>query len=197
MSGSIGYCLVVNKEFSKYNINVSLLMQPIIFMGERTYMSYIEPKKYKALIFRLLFLPIALCMILFLNVTNSELELSKSLIPTHLKILIIPVAIIFCLSFAAFAENFKLTSRIFRLFGATSFYIMAFHFMVFKGVDAIIGKLCMVDYDVLLLYPYSFEELRLVYILLGVILPAFIAILVCKLKKALIFKFKWMKGKYE
>lgn len=186
----IGIVLIEIKELSKYNINVSMLMQPVILMGEKMYKCFIEGEKYKQNVFRLAFMPLALFMLLFLNATNSELELSKRIIPEHLQILIIPIALLFCLSFAAFLENFKLTSKIFGLFGAKSFYIMAFHFMVFKGVDAIIGKLCMVDYDVLLLYPYSFRELRFVYILLGMILPLFIAILVGKLKKELTIKFK-------
>lgn len=62
---------------------------------------------------------------------------------------------------------------------------MAFHFMFFKLIDAIIGLTIGkgIEADVLAYFPISFPSIRFFYVLAGIIFPLIIGVSVNGIKK--------------
>lgn len=61
-------------------------------------------------------------------------------------------------------------------------YVMGYHFIVFKLVDAITSAFVATTPEQLKLFPYSFPQCRVLYISLGVLLPCVIHCMIDKAK---------------
>lgn len=144
---------------------------------------------------------VMLFLILLLNYFSGErIDLADGYI--YGGILFYPVTVaglIFIVSLSKFI--LKIGKRALLLFlsiiAKYSFHIMAFHFIVFKIIDGVIGKLGIINAKVeqLRLFPYSFPQIWWLYLLLGILIPVGIVhvlsktkvLLICQRKKSIKF----------
>lgn len=91
-----------------------------------------------------------------------------------------------CLYLALLLEKTKKIGQFFALWGKHSFDIMALHFLVFKLIDGIYGRVFHYPIEYYSAFPHSFGKLLWpVYVLLGTSLPALAAHVWEKKKKQL------------
>lgn len=112
---------------------------------------------------------------LFAYVLNWDINLASNNTAGYKFYLIIFVGIYMALVLAKVLEHYKLTRIIFTFLGRYSFEIMAFHFSVFKIIDAICGSWFpdRISKGVLTNFPTAGAVNAAVYIILGCALPAF------------------------
>lgn len=173
--GVLGIILVLNKKIEVYYINLALLMQPILGFGQYCRKNNDFLKKSR----KIYWVPVTAVLIIVLNrFTGQEIELSKSMI--YGGIGFYPMAflgIIFVLSLAELIRT-VCKGKVISNIGKNSFYIMSFHFMSFKLFDGIVGIIdSKVGGNTLLVFPISFPEYRLSYVLIGILLPYIVAVL--------------------
>ena len=124
-------------------------------------------------------------LIAFSLLSDYEIELSKAeLCGGYLFYPITILGLVFCLSIVGACDKSKYVRACISHCGRMSFWIMAYQFMSFKFFDGIAGLIFHFDLNVLQLYPYSFAQCRLFYILLG------ITLLIMGLNNYLIYKRK-------
>lgn len=169
-----------------YDIDIALCMQPIMLLGllYREKKELIILKKWNS---TLLFAILYMFLILILNYfTSGEIELSKRMV--YYGIGFYPVIILGILFLIFSAEVLKTTKigKILAIAGKNSFAIMAYHFIIFKLIDVIAVDFFKYPKESMALFPYSFSELRVTYILLGAIIPIGLSILVNWFVKKLI-----------
>lgn len=175
----IGYVLVW-KGIGLPTINRGLLMMIFISLGhitnEKEWLNYIKPKHI------LILLPV----MIFINVFKYfEIEISKGLLSSGWFFIISLIGILFCTSLSKLIEKSSSVSKLFTNLSAQSFYIMSFHFIVFKSFD-IIYSLTVNDYSNIQAYPISYPSFRIVYFILGL----FISIILGKAIHPVISKIK-------
>ncbi len=83
------------------------------------------------------------------------------------------LGLLFAISLGKTICHCKPLTELFSMLGRCSFWIMGFHMLIIKFIDGIAGKTGLVDTggEVLKLYPFSFPQLRIVYVVLGVGIP--------------------------
>ena len=166
--GFIGGLLVLNHGVGKYYLFIALLMQPVMVMG---YMAR-KCNWFNSLItLRFLVLPSAAIMLLIVKFSNRQIELSKGEIFENpfLFYLITFVGIVFCFSLSSIIAGYDPLKNLMQSIGKMSFYCMAFQFVAFKLIDVIYGVFCQCDQDTLVVFPYSFAQLRPVYLVFAVV----------------------------
>lgn len=172
ISGILGIVTVSLFGVGKRRFLLAITMVPLMKIGSAAR----ENWRKIEIILKKNFLWILLAVMSILLIADAcgfQIELSKGIIGEYDGLLFYPivfVGIVFCLSLAELIQNLKL-KFIFENLGRMSFWVMALHCMVFKTLDGIAGIIMKTGSDVLTLFPYSFPELRLIYILLGLSLP--------------------------
>jgi len=133
-------------------------------------------------------MPIAVVIFIILKQYTTSIDLSaNSIINPPIFYLLSLLGIYFCLALAKTIDYFKCSKKIFEIIGKNSFHIMALHFMIIKFIDIAYAYIKGIkDINVISKYPYAFSNnLWLLYIILGVIIPIII-----------ITPFKKIKEKY-
>ena len=184
ISWALGFCglyIVSVRGGGRYCIWLSLLMLPIMWLGQfchehkTVYLNFIN-NSWLALVSGAL-------LIAFSLLSDYEIELSKAeLCGGYLFYPITILGLVFCLSIVGACDKSKYVRACISHCGRMSFWIMAYQFMSFKFFDGIAGLIFHFDLNVLQLYPYSFAQCRLFYILLGITLPSVIGLFLKKLQ---------------
>jgi fucose 4-O-acetylase-like acetyltransferase len=172
ISGILGIVTVLLFGVGKKKILLAITMVPLMKIGSvaRENWRKIEIILKKNFLWILL---ATMSILLIADACGFQIELSKGILGGYDGLLFYPivfVGIVFCLSLAALIQNLKM-QFIFENLGRMSFWVMSLHCMVFKTLDGIAGVILKTESDVLTLFPYSFPELRLIYILLGLFFP--------------------------
>lgn len=127
-------------------------------------------------------LPTGILMIILNRVTNLQIEVTKGLLYGYWGFAPMTLlGLVFCIALAKTIEGSKIES-VFIFIGKKSFYIMAWHFIGFKLLDAVLSKLADAPRETTLLFPFSFPKLRLAYIVVGLSFPLILAFINDKLK---------------
>lgn len=150
--GCVGIYACVHQLQWKYRIEISILGIPIMYIGYIFKIYWSELQR----IFHLggsIVCAFILCYILQ-KATPIELSINSIMSP----ILFYPVTMLgitFCIGVARTIEESWL-SGIVGYIGRNSFHIMALHFLAFKIVDVIYGKLYHIDAAVVKTFPHAF-----------------------------------------
>lgn len=167
------------------NIDLSLLMVPVMVLGNLYRMN---EKKINKFITSYLWIFTGL-LILFINIlSNQQIELSLREIYGSLPgmYFMITLGIIFCLSFSKMIVSHEKIKVFLYYCSLSSYYIMALHFFIFKMIDFvwywIFNEVLSLEKNTIYFFPYSYPYLRLIYILLGVLIPIVIYLIIDKLK---------------
>ena len=152
-----------------YHLQTAVLVLPVYCGGYLFRRGRIAPEKsaawYGALVCIALFW-------YFLAVSGETIELSANVVPGGILFYIITGAGIYLCCFAAKClERIPYLGRAAALAGRHSFDIMALHFLVFKGIDGIYGRLLCAPVETYGIFPHSYPELHWVYLAGGVLLP--------------------------
>lgn len=166
--GVVGIIMVSKYGVGKRFVFISMLMIPIMLIGE-LYHKY----KERMVISTWMLLPVCLCMI-FLNYIGQEIELSKGIIfQIEYRWLFYPVilcGILFCLLLKNIIMGLTHINVIVSKLGEASVYIMGYHFIIFKLIDAIIYKLGIFYIDKKA-FPIGCPQLRIIYVIMGLLIP--------------------------
>ncbi|WP_304960398.1 acyltransferase family protein [Thomasclavelia cocleata] len=187
---SIGILLLRN-DIDYYNIDISCLMIPVMFMGSLY-------KKYEAVIKKFItnwLWLLAGALIIIINlISQNEIELAVREYYGNIFLfyMMIVLGIIFCLSISFFIYNFSsIIAKLIMYVGKSSYYIMALHFFIFKVIDLcyykIFGSIYNIDIKTMYYFPYSYPQLRFLYIFLGIFFSMVVFYFVGKTKN-LIYK---------
>ncbi|MBO5185714.1 MAG: acyltransferase family protein [Prevotella sp.] len=171
----IGVFLTENKYMHYYNINISVLMLPIMFLGK--YMRnncFVEIGNSTNVIW----LVASFLLITIMNkYFSQEIDLSRNIIyGGYLFYPIVFIGLIFSISLSEvfMQANSKISiyvRDIVKLCGRYSLYIMAYHFIAFKLIDGIYGIINNTDVSVNAIWPIAHPELRLIYVIVGCFFP--------------------------
>jgi len=176
------FCMLIGTFLTKhgylhyYNINISLLMIPIMFLGK--FLPYIL--LYKKWEITTICFASGLSVLICNHISGYEIDLSKAIIyGNYLFYPIVIVGIVFCLSLTICLIKYNniiilFIKKICTICGQYSLYIMAYHFIIFKIIDGCIHKF-ITNENVLncRLWPIGYPEIRPIYIILGIALPIF------------------------
>ena len=160
-----GIVLVPRRGVGGYYKWLALLMIPIMAVGN-------EYRKVENKIVKRKFPILVISIIMFLLSTKGEIELSKGII--YGKILFYPITllgIIFCNRLKNIIQENSALSILVEWIGRNSMFIMGYHFTVFKIIDVVIANIHDTSVDQLQLFPYSFPQFRLLYVLGGIVIP--------------------------
>lgn len=158
-----------------YHLQTAVLVLPIYGAGSLLRKRQIDPKRstawYGALVSIALFW-------YFLTIGGESIELSGNVVPGGIRFYIITGAGIYlCCFVAKCLERLPYLGRAAALIGRHSFDIMALHFLVFKGIDGVYGRLLRAPVETYGIFPHSYPELHGVYLVCGVLLPLGAAII--------------------
>ncbi len=177
--GILGMCTITGLEINHvifiklvdiYSLTRILVAVPVFFLGIAA--------REKGLLQRInswIWIPLA-AVILIINQWSGQV-IDIAAFQVYGKYGFYPMTIlglIFAISLGKALCHCKALTNLFSFFGKCSFWIMGFHNMVFKLVDGIAGKTNLVNTGaggVLRLYPFSFPQLRIVYVVLGMGIP--------------------------
>lgn len=152
-----------------FHSQTSFLVVPIITVGY-LFNNRKDLSKYLKI---WLFVPAFFCLYYFAFKYNLKIDLSENSIGSIM--LFYPISLIgiyFVLYLSKVIYKVKYCSAYFELLGKNSFEIMALHLFVFKCVDVLYSKIHhIIDSNAINIFPYSFEHLWPLYILLGVTAP--------------------------
>lgn len=157
-----------------YHVQTALLVVPVYYGGYLLRTRKIDVEKYTA------WPGAVFCGVLlsyFLLATDESVELSVNVIPQGINFYVISAAGIYLCCFAAKClQRHPKAGRAAALLGKYSFDIMALHFLVFKAADWIYGLLINDPVENRVRFPHSYDELHLLYLVFGVVLPVVFAI---------------------
>lgn len=168
--------VVINHKglFLAYHLQTSLLVLPIYYFGYLLRVREIAVKKYVT------FYGALACVGVFwlaIHVADASVELSVNAVPKGILFFVISFAGIYlCCFTAGLLERIPKAGEFTALLGTHSFDIMALHFLVFKGIDGFYGRLLKLPAENYNIFPHSYSELHVVYLILGVLLPLLFAV---------------------
>ncbi len=172
-AGLFGMALNRREIYLNYHIQTAILVIPVYYGGYILRKRNISIEKYTR------WYGAAACGALFwyfLVFTKESVELSVDAIPGGMNFYVISAAGIYLCCFAAKClKRFEKAGRAAALLGKYSFDIMALHFLVFKMIDWIYVRVICGPLENQGDFPYSYPELHVIYLVLGVILPVFMA----------------------
>lgn len=173
VTGLFGMALNRRGIFLNYHIQTAILVIPVYYGGYILRISKVPVEKYTT------WYGAAACgglLWYFLAFTNESIELSLNDIPGGMNFYIISAAGIYLCCYAAKClEKIPMAGRAAALAGRYSFDIMALHFLVFKTIDRIYGQIIKEPIKNQGGFPYSYPELHVIYLILGVALPVLLA----------------------
>lgn len=164
--------------------SVAFLMLPVMIIAKK-----IDIKKVKTYNY-LLFAILSVFLILAINrFTGLQIELSMGELYGGLLFYpMIFLGIFFVFSMAKIIENKHNLAKSFIVLSKYSFTIMALHCIIFKLIDVSYYLVTGKGQDLLYLFPYSYTKLRILYIVLGTLIPIAIGILLNKMKPKSLYK---------
>lgn len=171
--------MLIGMVWSKYGItfagiDIALVALPIITFGY-LYRLY-EIVIVKFIKYNVLYCLFSAGVIVLLNYfTKEEVEFSIRHYYGN-GILFLPIVfmgIFFCITLAKVIQKNVYTEKIVIICGKYSFWIMALHFLLFKIIDRIYfwKNSSTLDYQESTILPYAYSQLRIVYIVIGCLLP--------------------------
>lgn len=179
LTGAAGIIFHKKEVFLPYHLQTSLLMIPVYYGGYLLRKNKIDVKKYVT------WYGAAACAVLFwyyLVVRNESVELSMNVIPRGAGFYIVSfIGTYLCCFAAKCLERVPALGKGAALLGRYSFDIMALHFLVFKVIDGIYGRVMKLPAEYYGTFPHSYSELHVVYLAAGVLIPLFFAMAVKKL----------------
>ena len=181
--------LFVKCNFIFYNIDLVFLLLPVMKIGlyvSNNNIHLIIKSINIRLISVLVFLLSALIFLINfftqqkIDFVNRQLYGLIGLYP------MISLGLILCVLSAVLIEKNTYLGKVLSVCGKSSFYIMCYHIFVFKLIDLLYFKIyAKLIYDVKTLYqsPYSYSELRFIYIFLGTVIPVVLSVIIKNIKK--------------
>lgn len=173
-AGAAGVILFQKQLYFGYHLHVAILMVPVYFVGYFVRKKQIDVKKY------IKWYAALVCAGLFwyyLVVKGCTIELSAAVIPPGISFYVISaVGIYLCCFVAVCLEKLSGLGKYVALAGRYSFDIMALHFLVFKLTDGIYGRMSGLPAENYAIFPHSYPQLHVVYLVLGVVVPLVIAV---------------------
>lgn len=164
--GTIGIVAVEYQMGLWYNMQISFLMIPIVALG--SYFSRFNMDKY----LNVAGLIGSFLILLFVTYGDiGRIELSQNMIINRW--LFYPVTfcgIYFALAFIKYISRNYLVEKTLVLLGKYSFDIMTMHFLAFKVIDYIVCTMRN-EKELLSVFPHTYTDLWLVYIICGLALP--------------------------
>lgn len=186
ISGIFGVILCTHDIKITYHLEVAFAVLPIIFSGYLLRVKNIDIKKYLNI-----FVAILSCGVLYYIKNNyGYVDLSASRVYSILCLYGGAFAGIYlCFYFAKVIIRSKTISKILATIGNYSFEIMALQFVVFKAFDIAYGRINNIPMAQYSRFPFAFDNLYIVYIILGIGIPVAVGYIWDRLKKQLISKF--------
>lgn len=179
--GFVGFAgVVLNRKGIRldYHIHTALLVVPVYCGGYLLRAKKIDVEKYTV------WPGAVFCgglLSYFLLATNESVELSVNVIPQGVNFYVISAAGIYLCCFAAKClQRHPKAGGAAAFLGKYSFDIMALHFLVFKVIDWIYGLLINDSIENRVRFPHAYNELHLLYLVLGVVLPVALAVVAGK-----------------
>lgn len=184
LMGLIGCYLIHRNIYLMLHVQTSFLVIPLFFIG------YLVKKYIENLNKYLNIIPFILSFMILLLVTYKtgyRVNLSDNITGNYIIFYFISfIGIYFCLYLSKIILKISYLNNYFNMIGNYSFEVMAFHFLIIKLIDFIYSlKGIMnntISSNIYGKFPYAFEHLGLVYVILGTTIPAFIFWLVNKYK---------------
>lgn len=173
-TGALGVLICVNGIQTTYHMEVALAVLPIMLAGYWIRVKKIDVEKY------LNIFGVALsCGILqYIKSNYGYIDLSAS------RVFSIPclyfgsfAGIYICFYVAKIAVKWKYSMKLLAVVGKYSFDIMALQFTVFKIFDVIYGKMNGIPYEMYSRFPFAYDQLFGVYIILGVGIPVVVGVI--------------------
>lgn len=179
--------------FLAYHLQTSILVLPVYYMGYFLRVRGINVKKYVTWYGALASVGV---FWLAVHVADASVELSVNAVPKGILFFVISFAGIYLCCFAAgLLERIPKVREFAALLGTHSFDIMALHFLVFKVIDGFYGRLLKLPAENYHVFPHSYSELHVVYLILGVLLPLLFAVAAKKvIREAGICVRKWAES---
>lgn len=172
--GIVGLILNNNGIIIAYRIDAAFIAIPFMELGYQMHEK--KPELLKGELFQnfLLKFGVFACLSLVLVSSvywlNIDIDIAKGKTrPILLFIAVSMLGIFWCVSLMQLIIGNKIVAKIFISIGQASAYIMAYHFMIFKLCDYF-WHFNNCDSN-LSLHPYSYPELRPLYVSVGVLLP--------------------------
>lgn len=154
---------IVFRILDHYYLSQALISIPIVTLGfkcrENNYLERIKGKIW------IIALAILCSIDIFTNITIGILD--KNLNPCFFYIVSF-IGLLFVLSLSKDLRKCKLVGKLLSIIGASSFYIMAFHLIVFKLIDLFIGKIIIKNNKNIKAFPISHPDLWMVYTILSI-----------------------------
>lgn len=180
----LGAYFMLHEYFFIYNVHLVLLVQ--VFFAAGWLLKTCLPG-FKLLLKGWAAAVCALVLAVLVNVYQLYFDLAMGRIGNGWQYFFLAfLGIYCCLYLALLLEKTKKIGQFFALWGKHSFDIMALHFLVFKLIDGIYGRVFHYPIEYYSAFPHSFGKLLWpVYVLLGTSLPALAAHVWEKKKKQL------------
>lgn len=174
LMGFFGLSINWRGMFFAYHIQTSFLVIPVYYAGYFLRVHRVDVKRYITWYGALLSIGVFWYAV---RVANASIELSENAVPGGILFFLISFAGIYLCCFAAkLLEAASPAGRLAALLGAHSFDIMVLHFTVFKVIDGFYGRIRALPAENYHIFPHSYSELHVVYLILGVVVPAAFAV---------------------
>ncbi len=177
ISGVVGLYANTKGLSWNYHLQTSVLAIPVVYIGYLAKLYWEKIQKYISWWGGIL-CALGIAGILSLNIGIVELSVNSIINPW----LFYPVTfmgIYFCMSIGKLLEQSRRVRKVFGYIGRNSFHIMALHFVSFKVVDVIYGKINGIDPSGYEAFPHAFD-LWWVYWIAGIVIPLGLAAMVKK-----------------
>lgn len=173
-AGAAGAAFFHKQLFFPHYLQIAVLMIPVYFTG------YLLKKKRIAVQKYVKWYGALVCIALFwyyLMVKDYSIELAGNAIPPGAGFYVISAfGIYLCCFVADLLEKVPVVGKCMAYLGRYSFDIMALHFLVFKLIDGIYGRILQLPAENYAIFPHSYSQLHVVYLLAGVFLSLFLAV---------------------
>lgn len=173
LTGLLGIIFARKGIDLNYHIQIALLVTPVYFAGYFLRKKNISPEKYVS------WPGAVFCGALlayFLLFTDESVELSINVIPCRVNFYVISAAGIYlCCFLAKCLERWPKAGQAAAILGKYSFDIMALHFLVFMVADLVYGLLTHDYPENWIVFPHAYQELHVLYLILGTTVPAVLA----------------------
>lgn len=185
--GILGYLYIIKGIQISNDAQKAFLIVPFFCMG---YLLKKHIKDLNKILKFYIFLPCLFILVYFSFYNVIHFDLSYQQIGNiWLYYSLAMVGIYFCLFLSKIFCRLICIKDLFNNLGKYSFEIMAFHFLVFRIIDLVYFNLHKLSgYSSIIKFPYSFDQLWPIYIVLGTCVPAMIFYLIDKYKNTLFNK---------
>lgn len=170
-AGALGVLVCVNGIQTTYHMEVALAVLPIMFMGYLLRVKKVNVDKY----LNIFVVALACGILQYIKSNYGYIDLSASRVFSFTWLYLGSFAGIYiCFYLAKIAIKWKYSTKILAIVGKYSFEIMALQFTVFKIFDVLYGKINGIPFSQYSRFPFAFDDLFGVYIILGVGIPVLI-----------------------